>query len=83
MPLISSSLGLHKTFMDTLGRTMLTLHAHNIVDDLRDRDVIVTYDYPFLAGLRKPLVIFGGALSCFVAAWAVGCLDVGIRGKRS
>lgn len=83
MPHISSSLGLHKTFMDTLGRTTLTLHAHNIVDDLRDRDVIVTYDYPFLAGLRKPLVIFGGVLSCFVAAWAVGCLDVGIRGKRS
>jgi oligosaccharyltransferase complex subunit alpha (ribophorin I) len=67
--------------MDTTGRTMLTLNAINIVDDLRDRELVVTYDYPLLAGLRKPLVIFGGVLSLFIAAWAIGGLDVGIRGK--
>lgn len=60
---------------------MLTLNAINIVDDLRDRELVVTYDYPLLAGLRKPLVIFGGVLSLFIAAWAIGGLDVGIRGK--
>jgi oligosaccharyltransferase complex subunit alpha (ribophorin I) len=69
--------------MDTTGRTMLTLNAINIVDDLRDRELIVTYDYPLLAGLRKPLVIFGGALAVFVTAWFVGSLDVGIKGKLS
>jgi len=69
--------------MDTIGRTTLTLNAINIVDDLRDRELIVTYNYPLLAGLRKPLVIFGGVLSLFIAAWAIGSLDVGIKAKRS
>jgi oligosaccharyltransferase complex subunit alpha (ribophorin I) len=69
--------------MDTLGRTALTLTATNIVDDLRDRELIVTYDYPFMAGLRKPLVIFGSLLAVFTAAWVVGSVDVGIRGRKS
>lgn len=69
--------------MDTTGRTMLTLNALNIVDDMRDRELIVTYDYPLLAGLRKPLVIFGFVLTLFVTAWGIGSLDVGIKGKRS
>jgi oligosaccharyltransferase complex subunit alpha (ribophorin I) len=69
--------------MDTLGRTALTLTATNIVDDLRDRELIVTYDYPFMAGLRKPFVIFGSLLAVFTAAWVVGSVDVGIRGRKS
>jgi len=69
--------------MDTLGRTTLTLQAINIVDDLRERELIVTYDYPLLAGLRKPLMIFGSVLSLFAASWVIGSLDVGIRGKLS
>jgi oligosaccharyltransferase complex subunit alpha (ribophorin I) len=68
--------------MDTLGRTTLTLTARNIVDEMRDREVIVTYDYPLLAGLRKPLVIFASVSALFVTAWAVGSLDVGITGAR-
>jgi oligosaccharyltransferase complex subunit alpha (ribophorin I) len=68
--------------MDTIGRTVLTIKANNLVDELRDREIIVTYEYPLLAGLRKPLVIFLGFLSLFAAAWAVGSLDVGIHGKK-
>jgi oligosaccharyltransferase complex subunit alpha (ribophorin I) len=83
IPLVSTSTSLHRTFMDTTGRTMLTLNAINIVDDVRDRELIVTYDYPLLAGLRKPLVIFTAFLSLFVAAWAIGSLDVGIKGKKA
>jgi oligosaccharyltransferase complex subunit alpha (ribophorin I) len=69
--------------MDTVGRTTLTLTAINVVDDFRDRELIVTYDYPLLAGLRKPLVFFGGLLTVFITAWFVGSLDVGIKGKRA
>lgn len=69
--------------MDTTGRTALTLTAINIVDDFRDRELIVTYDYPVLAILRKPLVIFITTVSLFAAAWGIGSLDVSIRGKRS
>jgi oligosaccharyltransferase complex subunit alpha (ribophorin I) len=68
--------------MDTIGRTALTIKANNLVDELRDREIIVTYDYPLLAGLRKPLVIFLSFLSLFATAWAIGSLDVGIKGKK-
>jgi oligosaccharyltransferase complex subunit alpha (ribophorin I) len=68
--------------MDTLGRTTLTLTAVNVVDELRDRDLIVTYDYPFAARFRKPLTIFGGVLFVFVTSWVVGNLDVSI-GKKA
>lgn len=68
--------------MDTLGRTTLTLTAVNIVDDLRDRELIVTYDYPFSARFRKPLTITAGLLAVFVVAWVVGNLDVSIGSKK-
>jgi oligosaccharyltransferase complex subunit alpha (ribophorin I) len=73
---------MHKTFMDTTGRTMLTLTARNIVDESRGKEIIVTYDYPLLAGLRKPLAIFGSVASLFFAAWAIGSINVGIVGAR-
>ena len=68
--------------MDTIGRTALTLRAENIVDDMRDRELVVTYDYPFIAGLRKPAVIFASLLAVFTAAWVVGNVNVSIRGKK-
>ncbi|CAG8961914.1 hypothetical protein HYFRA_00013714 [Hymenoscyphus fraxineus] len=82
IPLVSTSTQLHRTFMDTTGRTALTLTAINIVDDFRDRELIITYDYPFLAGFRKPIVIFASTLSLFFAAWAIGSVDVSIKGKK-
>lgn len=68
--------------MDTLGRTTLTLTAQNLVDELRDRDLVVTYDYSLMAGLRKPLVIFAGLLSVFAVSWVIGNLDVSIGKKQ-
>jgi len=41
----------------------------------------VTYDYPLLASLRKPVTIVVGTMAVFVAAWVVGRLDVSI-GKK-
>lgn len=103
---IHSDLGLYKTFMDTIGRTVLKLSTSNIADEARGSQIIVpiyppspffsflslnfasndsfptsqvTYDYPFSAILRKPLTIFAGVLSVFVAAWVIGNIDVGIK----
>ena len=67
-----SGVEIHKTFLDTIGRTALVIKARNLVDDFRDRDLIVTYDYPFLASIRKPLVIFGSVFSIVVGAWVIG-----------
>ena len=68
--------------MDTIGRTTLTLTAINMVDELRDRELILTYDYPFAARFRKPLTIFAGLLVIFGISWVVGNLDVSIGRKQ-
>lgn len=78
MPLVSSEITSHKTFMDTIGRTTLKLTAMNLVDESRDRDIIVTYDYPFMAAYRKPITIFAGIMAVFLTAWSIGRLDVSI-----
>lgn len=67
---------LHKTFLDTLGRTALVIEAHNLVDDFRDREVVVSYDYSLLSSLRKPVIIFSSALGVFVTAWLIGSVDL-------
>lgn len=83
VPLVDSTTSLHKTFMDTLGRTTLSLTAINLVDEFRERDLIVTYDYPWAAGFRKPIVITLGMFSVFVAAWIFGNLDTSIGKKKT
>lgn len=81
VPLVDVAQALHRTFMDTKGRTALTLTAYNVVDDVRDRELFITYDYPLSAALRKPLVIFSATLSLFLAVWAIGQVDTGIKAK--
>ncbi|KAH7410385.1 Ribophorin I [Phaeosphaeria sp. MPI-PUGE-AT-0046c] len=78
VPLVENSTSLHKTFMDTLGRTTLTLTAINLSDDFRDRDLIVTYDYSWTAGYRKPVVITLGMFAIFAATWVLGSIDTSI-----
>lgn len=68
--------------MDTIGRTELTLTAINLVDEFRDRDLLVSYDYTTSAMLRKPLVIFAGLVATFVAVYVVATLDVSIGKKQ-
>jgi len=82
MPLTGSSISTHKTFMDTQGRTMLTLTAINVIDELRDKELLISYDYPFMAGLRKPIAVFLLAVALFVGGWALSTVDVDIAGKR-
>lgn len=66
----------HKTFLDTVGRTTLVIKARNLVDDFRDRELIVTYDYSLMAMLRKPAIVFSSVLMVFVAAWVVGGVEM-------
>ncbi|KAF2711562.1 Ribophorin I [Pleomassaria siparia CBS 279.74] len=83
VPIIASTTTLHKTFLDTVGRTSLSLSAINVVDDLRDRELIVTYDYPWTAGLRKPIVITLGVFSLFAVVFVIGTLDTSIGKKKT
>lgn len=83
VPTLHAEHGLHKTFMDTLGRTELKLSATNVVDEARDVIVLVTYEYPYFAGLRKPITIFAGLAGVFVVAWMIGSLDNSIGKKKA
>lgn len=76
---IHSSISKHRTFMDTIGRSALTLKVDNLSDEARDSQLLVTYTYPLTAGLRKPLVIAAGLFSIFVSVWFIGSLDVSIK----
>ncbi|KAH8704756.1 putative oligosaccharyl transferase subunit [Talaromyces proteolyticus] len=69
----------HRTFLDTLGRAALTLTVDNLSDEARDSQLVITYNYPFAAGLRKPITITAGIFAVFVSAWFLGTLDVSIR----
>ncbi|KAL9103970.1 MAG: hypothetical protein Q9163_001032 [Psora crenata] len=75
IPLVASEISSYKTFMDTLGRTTLKLTAMNLVDQSRDLDVVVTYEYPVIAAFRKPITIFVVVMAVFVTAWGIGSLD--------
>ena len=82
LPILKAEQSLHKTFMDTLGRTELRLSAMNVIDESRDVDLVIVYDYPFLAAFRKPVTIFVGLVSVFAVAWAVGQVDTSIGKKK-
>ncbi|KAM7219283.1 dolichyl-diphosphooligosaccharide--protein glycosyltransferase subunit 1 [Rhypophila decipiens] len=72
----STEVTAHKTFLDTLGRSALTIKARNLVDDFRDRELVVSYDLPLSATLRKPLIIFSSVLAVFVSAWLIGNVEL-------
>ena len=42
VPIVADSVSQHRTFMDTLGRTTLTLTAVNVIDESRDADLLVS-----------------------------------------
>lgn len=82
VPLISDEVTVHRTFMDTLGRPTVKLTAINVVDEWREKDLIITYDYSWFAGYRKPLTVAAGLGSIFFAIYLIGSLDNRI-GKRA
>lgn len=82
LPVLQSEMSLHKTFMDTLGRSELKLTAMNVADEARDADLVVIYDYPFMAAFRKPLSVFVAVLGVFTVIWAALRVDTSIGRKR-
>ncbi|KAJ2900501.1 uncharacterized protein MKZ38_002406 [Zalerion maritima] len=80
--ILSHSIDLSNTFLDTLGRTVLAINATNLVDDMRDRELIVTYDSSLIDSLRKPLLVFTSMFTIFVVAYIVGGVEVKISSKK-
>ncbi|KAM4055159.1 ribophorin I domain-containing protein [Hirsutella rhossiliensis] len=75
------SVGVHKTYLDTMGRTAVVVKARNLVDDFRDRDLIISYETSLVGMMRKPAIVFSSMLAVFAAAWAVGKVEVGFSKK--
>lgn len=70
-----------KTYLDTVGRTAVTIKATNVVDEFRDRDLLISYDVSPITTLRKPFIVFVSMMSVYVVAWAVGKVEVGFAQK--
>lgn len=79
--IVETSVGVHKTYLDTLGRTSVTIKAQNLVDDFRDRDVIISYETSTFDTLRKPFIVFASMMGVYAAAWAIGKVEVGFSKK--
>lgn len=62
----------HRTFLDSLGRTAVKLRFENVVDEKRNTEIIVIYEYPTLSALRKVLVVTTGVLAVFVIRLIAG-----------
>ncbi|TLD25521.1 hypothetical protein PspLS_05542 [Pyricularia sp. CBS 133598] len=78
----SVEIGTQKTYLDTIGRTSLVITAHNLIDEHRDRELIVSYDYSLTASLRKPLVIFTSLMGVFALVWAAGRVETNFSYKK-
>jgi hypothetical protein len=58
------------------------LGFENVVDEKRGKEVVVIYEYPRFAGLRKVIVVASGVLAIFVARVVGGWVfEGGIGGK--
>ena len=82
VPVEESSESIHRTFMDTIGRTSLHLTARNLCDDWTERDLVVLYEYPAGAAWRKPLTIIASMAAVFGIAFLLGRVDVSIGGAK-
>ncbi|KAK7414323.1 dolichyl-diphosphooligosaccharide--protein glycosyltransferase subunit 1 [Neonectria punicea] len=78
----STSVGIAKTYLDTVGRTSVTIEARNLVDEFRDRELIISYDAPLSSALRKPIVIFASMMAFFFTTWAIGTVQVGFQPRK-
>ncbi|KAL1896211.1 dolichyl-diphosphooligosaccharide--protein glycosyltransferase subunit 1 [Ceratocystis pirilliformis] len=74
--IVESSVTKVLTYLDTVGRTAVIIKAENVVDDFRDRRLIIAYDYPTTAALRKPAVVFASAVSVFIMTYLLASIDL-------
>ncbi|CAG7561661.1 unnamed protein product [Fusarium equiseti] len=80
--IVSTSVDRTRTYLDTIGRTHVAVKARNLVDEFRDRHLIISYDVPMSGTIRKPLIVFISVMAVFVTTWALGTLQVEFKQKK-
>jgi Ribophorin I len=58
------------------------LRFENVVDEKRGQEIVVIYEYPMFAGLRKVIVVSLGVLTVFVVGLGGGWLLEGGIGRK-
>lgn len=58
----------HKTFMDTIGRSVVQLDAQNLVSEKARQQMTIEYEYGGLSVYRKPLVVITALSGLFTAS---------------
>ncbi|KAK9472449.1 Ribophorin I [Dipodascopsis tothii] len=67
-----------KSHLDTKGRTVVRLTAHNVIDEDRRRDVYILYKVPASAQLQKPAIVAAALGLVFAAVMFVQRVDTSI-----
>jgi len=74
-PALKETRYMHHTFLDSLGRTAVKLSFENVVDEKRGKEVVIIYEYPPFAGLRKVVIVALGVFVVFatriVGGWVL------------
>ncbi|CCG84503.1 protein of unknown function [Taphrina deformans PYCC 5710] len=60
------------TFMDTKGRSVVSLTTENLTDESGKQDLLIEYEYSNAALFRKPLVVIGVVAIIFLTTVFVG-----------
>ena len=81
-PALSEERYIHHTFLDTIGRTAMKLTFENVVDERRGKEIVVIYEYPRFAGLRKVIVVAVGVFAVFVVRVLGGWIFEGGIGEK-
>jgi oligosaccharyltransferase complex subunit alpha (ribophorin I) len=81
-PALSEERYLHHSFLDSFGRTAVRLTFENVVDEKRGQEMVVIYEYPRFAGLRKVIVVALGVFTIFAVRLGGGWLFEGGIGRK-
>ncbi|RUP50168.1 Ribophorin I [Jimgerdemannia flammicorona] len=76
----SETHGKHLTYLDTTGRYAVVLEKHNVVDE-HAQNFQITYEYPPLELLRKPLAASAAFFALFVISAVLSRVEFRITGK--
>ncbi|RIA96849.1 Ribophorin I [Glomus cerebriforme] len=69
--------GVHKTYLDTIGRYLIVLDKFNVIND-HSKNIQISYTYNSFELLRKPLVISTYLLGAFLLSMIYSRMEFGI-----
>lgn len=69
--------GVHKTYLDTIGRYLIVLDKFNVLND-HSKNIQISYTYNSFEFLRKPLAVSACLLGAFLLSMVYSRMEFGI-----